>query len=370
MTSSEGTIQPQRLLTLLQRLIDIYSPSGKEEEIVDFLHGYLKRRGLPVMRQSLEDDSRQNLLVMPHDGDLEMALVGHLDTVTAYDLDHYEYRKNDDVITGLGAADMKGGCAAMIEAFVSLWEATPSPPPVGLALVVGEEEEGDGAERLVEEFHVPWAVIGEPTELHPCLSHYGYIEIQIVVRGIRMHPSLANRKRNPIEVMLSLIARIAHYVKQEQPDIVYNVRDLFSSRAGFVVPDWCEASLDVHLPPLAPVGQITMELEEILAEEHRDDPDLDVTVRFITIDSGYELPEKGPVVEALKQFYRGRNLPWRPEPFRSHSDANQLWAAGIKPILLGPGSLEHAHMPEESITFSEVLLAAELYLELLCGVAG
>ena len=42
-------INPQRLRKLLQKLIDIYSPSGKEEDILDFVKGYLKRRDLSVI---------------------------------------------------------------------------------------------------------------------------------------------------------------------------------------------------------------------------------------------------------------------------------------------------------------------------------
>jgi hypothetical protein len=54
--------------------------------------------------------------------------------------------------------------------------------------------------------------------------------------------------------------------------------------------------------------------------------------------------------------------------FPSHSDANLLWAAGVKPILLGPGQLEHAHAPEERVSFPQVLQAAEIYLDLMTAL--
>jgi acetylornithine deacetylase len=34
----------------------------------------------------------------------------------------------------------------------------------------------------------------------------------------------------------------------------------------------------------------------------------------------------------------------------------------VDPIILGPGRLEEAHTPEESVNFSQVLKAAEIYL--------
>jgi len=47
-----------------------------------------------------------------------------------------------------------------------------------------------------------------------------------------------------------------------------------------------------------------------------------------------------------------------------------LWAAGVKPILLGCGELEKAHAPEESIELSQVELAAEIYLDLMTALAS
>jgi len=44
--------------------------------------------------------------------------------------------------------------------------------------------------------------------------------------------------------------------------------------------------------------------------------------------------------------------------------ANQLWSAGVKPIVIGCGQLEKAHGPEESVAFAQVRQAAELYYRL------
>lgn len=363
MRNSIPGIQHHRIRQLLRRLIDIYSPSGKEREILDFLHGYLKRHGLKAVRQPV-DDHRYNLVVMPPETDVRLALIGHLDTIGAHDLDHYEYREQGDLITGLGASDMKSGCAAMVEAYLALWEHELSRLPVGLALVVGEEEEGDGARQLVKDFHFPWAVIGEPTNLKPCLSNYGYLEVQIRATGRRIHASLANLKKNPIDFVLRLILQVTGYIEREQPQAVYNIRDLSSSQASFAVPDWCEAWLDVHVPPAAPLGDIVLELEDVFATERKKTSGLDTTLRFVTVDAGYELPERGPVVEALRAIYAKRSFAWDPQAFRSHSDANQLWEAGVLPLLLGPGQLEKAHAPDESVSFEQVCLAAELYLDL------
>ena len=367
MAEQDQVINPQRLRRLLRQLIDIYSPSGKEEDVLAYLHSYLQKNGLSARRQSV-DDSRYNLILVPGDTDARVALIGHLDTVVAYDLENYGYQEQDDLVFGLGAADMKSGCAAMIEAYVSLWEAGHQQLPVALVMVVGEEEEGDGAKRLLEEYHFPWAIIAEPTDLYPCLSCYGYMEVQLSVKGKRVHASLASRDQNPIETMLGLLLHISHYMVNDRQEGIYNIRNLLSTQAGFAVPDWCEAWLDVHLPPHAPIGDISLELEEIVDRVQKESPQVDSNIRLATIEAGYELPEKGSVIEALQATYSRRSLAWEPHPFPSHSDANQLWASGIKPILLGPGQLEKAHAPEESISFQQVVDAAELYRDLIISL--
>jgi acetylornithine deacetylase len=368
MTEATPGIQPNRLRRLLRRLIDIYSPSGKEEEVLAYLYSYLKRHGLPVIRQPV-DECRYNLVVVPPDSDIQVALIGHLDTVVAYDFDHYGCEEQGDLIQGLGAADIKGGCAAIVEAYLNLWKEERSGLPAALALVVGEEEEGDGAERLARDFHFPWAIIAEPTDLRPCLSHYGYLEIQLSSRGQRLHASLANRRQNPVQSMLSLLLRMTRYLQEERPEAVYNIRDLLSTRAGFVVPDWCEAWIDIHLPPKVPIGDITRDLEVMVGRTQTDHPQVEASIRFTNTHSGYELPEKDLVVEALHDLYARRSLPWAPEPFYSHSDANFLWASGVRPVLLGPGCLDKAHAPDESVSFQQVQAAAELYGELIQSLA-
>jgi acetylornithine deacetylase len=52
------------------------------------------------------------------------------------------------------------------------------------------------------------------------------------------------------------------------------------------------------------------------------------------------------------------------DTFRSHSDGNLFYEAGVKPLLLGPGELEVAHTPEEQTNFTQVLEAARIYASL------
>jgi acetylornithine deacetylase len=358
-------IQPDRLKTLLKHLIDIYSPSGKEEELLEFVQGYLEDHGLHARRQEV-DEHRYNLVVFPESSDdVELCFVAHVDTVTAFDIEDYAYYEEGGTVYGLGAADMKAGCAAMIEAFTALARSTRSLPSVGLALVVGEEEENDGAKALLEEYTFPWAILGEPTDLVPCLSHYGYLEVALHTQGKRAHSSMPELGQNAIEAMLLLLLRLTEYVSTLRQGLVYNIRELSSYPGGFVVPDTCDSYVDLHLPPNSRIDNVRTDLEELMDRARQEIPNLDAQLRFEDTYPGYQISPDRPLVRRLRQVYEPLFSGWQPQSFRSHSDGNVLWAGGVDPIVLGPGRLEAAHTPEESISFQQVEDAARLYLSFL-----
>lgn len=356
-------VQPEALKNLLRKMVDIYSPSGKENDILDFLKSYLRSREMDIITQPV-DDVRYNLIAAPAD-DIRLALIGHVDTTSAYDLDDYGYAEEDGIIYGLGAADMKGGCAAMVEAFLAFQKQNHFQAPVALCLLVGEEENGDGAAELIKSYHFPWAVVGEPTDLVPCLSCHGYLEIQTACKGKRIHASLASTRQTAIDALLHMMLRLSEYLRNSRPELVFNFRDLYSIPSGFAAPGQCEAWLDIHAPPDAAVGDIVTELEEVGLKAPENGAEIELCFQIETIDAGYRLPEKGTTVNAIKAAFSDLSLPWQTGDFRSHSDANQLWTAGIKPVVLGPGQLECAHVPEESVAFKDILTASRIYLNLM-----
>ncbi|UCC16870.1 MAG: M20/M25/M40 family metallo-hydrolase [Dehalococcoidales bacterium] len=361
--NSKARVQAGRLKNLLKNMVDIYSPSGKEEEITSFLYRYLRKHHLKVIKQKV-DKQRYNLIIMPREHDeIDLCFVGHLDTVTAYDLDDYRFSEKGDTISGLGTADMKAGCAAMIEAFIVLSEMGESLPPVGLALVVDEEENNEGVRALINEYDFPWAVIGEPTNMIPCLNHYSYLEVLLRTRGKRAHSAMPEYGQNAIESMLKLLLKIVEYTKTTSQRLVCNIRELTSFPEGFIVADICEAWLDLHLPPDSKIDTLKTELQQLIEDMKAELPELNADLRFEDTYSGYRISQERPVVETLRKVYEGLSMPWEFQDFRSHSDGNILWSAGVNPIILGPGLLEAAHTPEEAVSFENVVQAAEVYLQ-------
>jgi acetylornithine deacetylase len=362
-----AAIDPVRLRRNFLELVDIYSPSGKEEDIQLHLEEILSGAGFDVERQDVEED-RYNLRVTMGEGEPRLYLVGHVDTVPAWDLEEFGARDQGEIVHGLGSADMKSGCAAMLETWLALAEALPEAerPPVGLLLAVGEEENGDGSARFLESCSPPWAVIGEPTGLAACFAHYGYLEAGFVTHGLKSHSSLPELGHNAVESMLRVLLHLGGNAlfDREQSEIVYSIREMRSSQKGFVVPDRCEAWIDLHLPPDRDPASLEHAIRQLASGADSYIPGLDLSVAFDFASSGYNLGTDNPLASVLRELYPRLGLELKLDAFRSHSDGNLFFAAGCKPLILGPGALEVCHTPEEQVDFAEVLAAARIYAAL------
>ncbi len=362
-------IDPQRLQQTLMEMIDIYSPSGKEEDIQLYLEEKLAAAGIPVQRQVVEDE-RYNLLATMGKAEPSLYLVGHVDTVAAWDIEQYAAVEEWGVVRGLGSADMKGGCAAMVEAWLALATLPQEQrPSLGLLLVVGEEENGDGSARFLQEQCPARVIIGEPTSMLPAFNHYGYMELALITQGRRIHSSLPELGHNAIESMLRVLLQLERspLFAPGPAKLIYSIREMSSSRAGFVVPDRCETMIDLHLPPETAPAAARKELETVLIEARRTIKDLDLEFDFAFEAGGYQLEQDQQMLRVLEEVYPRLNLPLEFVPFRSHSDGNLFFEAGSKPIILGPGSLETAHTADEQTSLAEVEAAARVYAALALG---
>ncbi len=239
-------------------------------------------------------------------------------------------------------------------------------------LVVGEEENGDGSAAFLKTRRPPWAVIGEPTGLAACFAHYGYLEAHLLTTGRRTHSSLPELGHNAVESMLRVLLRLWEdpLFAPETTDIVHSIREMTSSRAGFVVPDRCETWIDLHLRPDQDPLLLQQAIRRIVTDAEPSIPGLELTLDFAFASSGYNLGTDNPLAHHLPSIYQSLGLALRLDAFRSHSDGNLFHAAGTKPILLGPGALEVAHTPDEQVDFAEVCAAAGIYAELCLAAEG
>ncbi|WP_319563146.1 M20/M25/M40 family metallo-hydrolase [Marispirochaeta sp.] len=360
---AEFQVARKRLYSLFKDMVDIYSPSGKEEELTDYLEEYLRQRGLTVRRQTV-DEGRDNLIIGSGTITEDLLFLGHIDTVPAFDIEQFEFSQSGGRCYGLGTADMKSGCAAMIEGFISAQEKGYLPETATLALVVGEEESGDGTTALLEKFSFKEALVAEPTGLQPCLEHFGYVEMLVRTYGYRRHAAMASRETNAVRCMLNYLLRLEDRIEEEAETRI-NIRDLHSSESGFAVPDQCAAAVDLHIPPGFASSDYAAVLQEFSIEHLNTTGASHYEIEFPTRTDGFIIKESASLVETLKHVYRESSIDWKPAAFRSHSDANLLRDSGCGALILGPGQLSLAHTIDESVDFEEVVRASRIYTMLL-----
>jgi acetylornithine deacetylase len=355
---------------MLLEAVAAYSPSYSEEPAAQVFAARLQEAGLQVERQPLSahpgGGARGNLLARLGPQPPSMLWIGHLDTIEAVH-GFPAPRLEEDLLYGLGAADMKGGCAAMVEAAGALCRAgAPLARGLCLGLVAGEEEYGDGAQALIEAVRAPLVVVGEPTGLVPCISHNGYQEWRLSAEGSRAHAAVPEFGANAIHAMLTWILGLYDGILAPElaGQVVANPREIQGGSTLFVVPAGCQAMLDMHWRPGVDPAEVGAAIERARQAAGRDHPLCRLEAQATFTSMGYENDPGDPLLAPLWRACASAGLPAEPGIFRSHSDAAVFQRAGSLAVVCGPGRLEMAHSPEEQVSLGEVERAAELYAAL------
>lgn len=373
-------INPERVASLLERAVHKYSPSYKESAAVHVFTDALEEAGVPYRLQHVPiddeeeagDADRANVIIEVGPSPPALLWIGHVDTIPLHHGEELTVRREGDVLFGLGAADMKGGCVAAVEAVTALVEAgVELQRGLAVALVVGEEEYGDGSRALEEELAAPLMVIGEPTGLVPCTDHFGYLELRLDAEGRRAHAALPEVGQNAIHAMLRWLLLLTEELRRPPfgEAVALNLREISGGTGLFIVPDACEAVLDIHLPPDTGPEHVLARVEEV-----RDRVAAEEGVRLsyerLHWSMGYAQPREDPLLAPLLRAFSSVGLDFAPSAFRSHSDGNLLYRRGVKPVICGPGELELAHRREERVSLAEVQRAARLYAALFLEACG
>lgn len=318
-----------------------------------------------------------------------LILCGHLDTKPPGDLDAWRTDPWDPVVEdgelyGLGSGDMKGAVAAMIEAAGAL-QAVGLPAGCLVLALVADEEAGSalGARWLAEQglLRADAAVIGEPGgvvrewEAIDLISR-GAALFKVRVRGTQMHSSLSDRLPavNATVVMARLAERMHRTLRgaltfEPHPlcPLGPTVNVGVTARAGIfygVYPGEAELACDIRTLPGMTRESIEADLQAFLDRAAADDPELDAELVIDFFIPATEISPNEPVVHAL-QDAAARVLDAPPElaAFPGATDAAHLQGtAGIPTVAsFGPGFLQRAHSPNESVSVRGILEAARIY---------
>jgi succinyl-diaminopimelate desuccinylase len=232
-------------------LVEISSVSRNESAIAQHVADTLK--GNPALDVERIGDNVIARTLGHHSTRLLVA--GHLDTVPG---DASEARIVGDELRGVGACDMKGSLAVMLELAMD-----PTPRSVEVTWVfyareeISRRESGliEIAELRPELLDCDAAVLGEPTDGRVEAGCQGTLRVLVEMSGARAHTARPYSGRNAIHRLGNVITKVASYVPRsvvidgieftEQLQVV----DVDGGVAPNVVPDRASCTLNHRVAP-------------------------------------------------------------------------------------------------------------------------
>ena len=350
---------------LLAGLISIPSPSGGEGRIVDHLEGWAGDNGLSSRRVPAEN-GRESLVVGSHPEPV-LAIVAHVDTITATWPDATTPRAEGNLIHGLGAVDDKGGVVACMMAALAFSEAGGDldQVPACFAFAVDEETGGSGSRSLAVELSPRFMIALEGSELRPGIAECGDLEALVHVHGVSAHGSLGELGENAVHAAADLISGLpdlgltahTHPLLGESRA---SVNEINTGNGMNVVPDECTLNLQVKIVPGQDLLETIRQVEEYCAG-------FNATVQMIEGTVPFELPAGSALLEAVDRETE-RVTGSRPERIGvpAWTDAhNFVDFGGSEAMVFGPGSIESAHTSEEHIDVTEIVECSRIFAGLL-----
>jgi len=352
LSHKEGGAEMDALL-LLREMLEIYSPSGKEGEIAAYLVTQMRAMGFRAYQ-----DAAGNAIGVLGEGEREIVLLGHMDTVEGF----IPIRLRDGKLYGRGAVDAKGPLATFI-----LAAARVGPLPDKRIVVVGaveEETTSRGARFLLGNFSPQAVVIGEPSGWqHVTLGYKGRLLVTYRLAAPTRHSTAQGPSAS--ERAVEFWNRLTEYARQFNQGERFRFHTLDPSlhritthNGGF------EEEVTMAMTLRIPFGLDVPSLKEQMRQWAEG-----AAVGFSGEDVPYQTGKNNPLVRAFLRAIRARG--GRPT-FKlklGTSDMNTVGPVWDCPIVAyGPGNSALDHTPNEHIHVEEFYRAIDVMAEVIRGV--
>ncbi len=340
------------------------------------------RLGLEVTIQEIEPGRVNVIGVLPGTGNgRSLLLNAHMDTVGVDDMtiDPFGGDIRDGRLYGRGAQDMKGSLAAMMAAAKAFVDSGVTLAGDLLITAVADEEYASiGMDALVKQFTADAAIVTEPTEMHICRAHRGFIWYEIETFGRAAHGS---RYTEGIDANMRMGRFLAKLDELEQelrrrpghpltgsPSL--HASQLHGGREISMYADHCLLQMERRTAPGETVAGATAELQAIIDLLASQDPTFRATVRPAFWREPFVIDADAPIVQSLERAltnHLGGEAIHTGQTF--WTDAAILADAGIDTVLIGPKGYG-LHSAEEWVDLQSVSDLAEVLAQTALDYCG
>lgn len=367
-----------RIRTLLAALVGFDTVSDRSNlPLIAYIEDYLASFGISGQRVVDATGQKASLWVTIGPPDKPgIVLSGHTDVVPvegqAWTHDPFDMVERDGRLYGRGTTDMKGfvaTCLAMVPEMHSARLAT----PIHLAISYDEEIGCVGVRPMLEMLSRAalkplGCFVGEPTQMELAIGHKGKHGVRATFRGLACHSSIAPLGVNAVEHAATLIGEISRRAarmpsegaRDDLYDIPYTTLLTSTVHGGTalnIVPDTCTIEFEARGLGIAESREVT---DSIIAfAKATIEPAMQAVNTACRIDfeeildyPALDMPADDSWVTLAKAL-SGRN---RHCKVAFGTEAGLFVAmAGIPAVVIGPGSIEQAHKPDEYVELSELL---------------
>ncbi len=354
-------MNPDDPVKLLKRMLEIYSPSGKEDELAAFLKDEMTRLGFGHVRT----DKVGNIYGEIGSGSPAVLLCGHMDTVPG----KIPVKTEANKLYGRGAADAKAPLAAMISA-ASKFAPNPGKGRIVVAGVVEEERTAKGIRQLISEgLRVDYAFFGEPSGLKNITFAYkGRLGLKITCRTESGHVGAQHLLENAIEISIRLWGQLKDACETHKSSgrVFYSltpcITRINSLRTSGGVPDVCIMDVDLRLPPPVKCADAIALIKDVANSFQKETPSqisLSITDRIEPFVARRDTEVMKALEEAIREV-TGSSVEFLRKT--GTGDMNIFGAeVGVPVATYGPGNARLSHTANEYIGLSEYLLGIRVY---------
>lgn len=317
---------------------------------------------------------KYNLLATYGEGEGGLLLAGHTDTVPfdegKWTFNPFTLTEQDGKFYGLGTADMKGFFAFIVDV-VSQIDLNKLTKPLRILATADEETTMLGARTFAQHTHIrpDCAIIGEPTSLKPIRAHKGHVGEAVRITGKSGHSSDPDRGINAIELMHQATGYLMNMRNQlrekyhndlfKVPYPTMNFGNIHGGDAINRICACCELQFDMRPLPNLPVEDLYAMVNENLKPMLEQYSDL-IEIRHLHDGiPGYECEHSAQVVQVVEKL-----LGEKCDAVNYCTEAPFIQQL-CPTLVLGPGSIEQAHQPDEFLETKFIEPTRELLTKMI-----